>query len=100
MSPNGRRQVNWLFGGVGAVRMASVPASWLQEPMALEAIEAKLGRHAGHPQWQRVKSQARPGDEFRAFRSPPHTWPKKLGAAGYALVRKGKAVASFTIMRS
>jgi hypothetical protein len=77
-----------------------IPASWLKEKLSLEAIEAKLKRHADHPGWQRVKHLARPGDEFWWFRSPPATIPEKVGAAGYALVRKGVPVAHFTITRS
>jgi hypothetical protein len=80
--------------------MEACPASWLQTAMSLVVIELKLGGHADHPGWKRVKQLARPGDEYWSFRSPPHTWPKKLGAAGYALVREGVPVASFTIMRS
>jgi hypothetical protein len=80
--------------------METCPAEWLVEPFALDAIEAKLGRNASHPNWQRVKQLAQPGDEFWWFRSPPRTWPNKVGAAGYALVRAGVPVASFTILRS
>jgi hypothetical protein len=80
--------------------MATIPASWLKDQLSLEAIEATLKQHADHPGWQRVKCLAQPGDEFWSFRSPPAMWPKKLGAAGYALVREGVPIASFTIMRS
>jgi hypothetical protein len=80
--------------------MTRIPVSWLKEQLSPEAIEAKLKRHADHPGWQRVKSLAQPGDEFWSFRSPPATWPKKVGAAGYALVREGVPIASFTVMRS
>jgi hypothetical protein len=80
--------------------MTTIPTNWLDERLSLEAIEAKLKRHADHPGWQSVKDLAQKGDEFWSFRSPAATWPKKLGAAGYALVREGKPIASFTIMRS
>ena len=80
--------------------METCPADWLIEPLALKAIEAKLGRHASHSSWQRVKQLAQPGDEFWWFRSPPGSWPNKVGAAGYALVRAGVPVACFTVMRS
>ena len=80
--------------------MNGVPINWLQEPLSLEAIEAKLGKDANHPLWQRVKAKAKPGDEFWSFRSPAHTWPKKVGAAGYALMRDGIPIANFSIMRS
>jgi hypothetical protein len=76
------------------------PSEWLREPISLDVIEAKLCRHADHPGWQRVLRQARPGDEFWWFRSPSHTWPRKVGAAGYALVRAGSVVATFTVARS
>jgi hypothetical protein len=76
------------------------PADWLVEPLALDAIEAELGRFTSHAAWRRVKELARPGDEFWRFRSPRETWPKMLGAAGYALVRDGVPVACFTNMRS
>jgi hypothetical protein len=75
-------------------------ASWLQELLPLAAIETRLKSHSSHPGWQRLKDLAQPGDEFWSFRSPSHTWPAKLGAAGYALVRNGVVVDTFTIMRS
>src|SRR5438093_926931 len=85
---------------VAVFLMNAIPKSWLVEQVSLEAVESRLKRHAVHPGWQRVKRLAQSGDEFWSFRSPPATWPKKVGAAGYALVRKGVPVASFTIMRS
>jgi hypothetical protein len=80
--------------------MAAIPASWLTERLSPEVIEMKLKRRADHPGWQRLKRLARPGDEFWSFRSPPPTWSERLGAAGYALVRRGVPIASFTTMRS
>ena len=80
--------------------METFPADWLVEPLALDAIEAELGPSARHATWQRVKALAGPGDEFWRFRSPRETWPKMLGAAGYALVRDGVPVACFTNVRS
>lgn len=75
-------------------------ATRLCEPLSPDAIEAKLGRLASHPGCQRLLRQAQPGDEFWSFRSPPHTWPRKVAAAGYGLVRSGAVVATFTVMRS
>ncbi len=80
--------------------METCPAAWLVEPIAIDAIEAELGRQVIHPKWQQVKRLSQAGDEFWRFRSPPHTWPKKVGAAGYALVRAGTPVACFTLLRS
>jgi prevent-host-death family protein len=78
----------------------TIPANWLKKQLTDEAIEAKLKRRANLPGWQRLKRLAKPGDEFWSFRSPPPTWAQKLGAAGYALVRDGIPIASFTAMRS
>lgn len=47
--------------------------------------------------WQKLKSQARDGDEVWAFENPSNTW-KKLGRhTGYALVRNGKIVQSVVV---
>ncbi len=80
--------------------MASIPAEWLVERLTLEVIEAKLRHHIHHVNWNRLKRLAQPGDEYWFFRSPPQTWPAKVGAAGYALVRNGMPIAVFTLMRS
>ncbi|CAN5642981.1 hypothetical protein BH23GEM6_BH23GEM6_19300 [soil metagenome] len=40
--------------------------------------------------WQKLKTEAREGDELWAFENPSNSW-KKLGRhSGYALVRNGK----------
>ena len=75
-------------------------ASWLQERMSIAAVEEQLKRRTNHPSWLRLKASVQPDDEIWSFRSPPHTWPAKLGAAGYALVRKGVVIDMFTLMRS
>ena len=80
--------------------METCPKDWLVEPLALDEIEVSLGHHVSHPNWQLVKRLVQAGDEFWRFRSPPHTWPNKVGAGGYALVRAGTPVACFTIVRS
>jgi hypothetical protein len=50
-------------------------------------------------EWQKLKNQAREGDELWAFENPPNTW-KKLGRHnGYALVRDGRVIKS-TIVTS
>ena len=44
--------------------------------------------------WQKLKAEAREGDELWAFENPSNTW-KTLGRqTGYALVRNGKVVKS------
>jgi hypothetical protein len=50
-------------------------------------------------EWQKLKNQAREGDELWAFENPSNTW-KKLGRHnGYALVRDGRVIKS-TIVTS
>ena len=47
--------------------------------------------------WQKLKIQAREGDELWAFENPSNTW-KKLGKhTGYALVRNGRIVQSTVV---
>ncbi len=77
-----------------------IPVSWLIERLSLEAIETKLGQRVSHPNWIELKTLTQDGDEFWWFRSPPHTWSCKVGAAGYVLVREGVPIADFTIQRS
>ena len=41
--------------------------------------------------WEKLRNEARDGDEIWAFENPSNTW-KKLGRHnGYALVRKGRS---------
>jgi hypothetical protein len=47
--------------------------------------------------WQKLKTEAKDGDELWAFENPSNTW-KKLGRhAGYAIVRNGKIVKSSVV---
>jgi hypothetical protein len=47
--------------------------------------------------WQKLKNEAKEGDEVWAFENPSNTW-KKLGKhTGYALVRNGKVIKSTTV---
>ncbi len=81
-----------------------VVAEWLTQrvenaPIAshrnLPAMPAMRIRMA----WQKLKTEARDGDELWAFQNPSNTW-KKLGKHnGYALVRNGKIIKS-TIVTS
>ena len=44
--------------------------------------------------WQKLKNEAREGDELWAFENPANTWKKMGRHAGYALVRNGKIIRS------
>jgi hypothetical protein len=44
--------------------------------------------------WKELLAQMSEGDELWEFRSPPETWVRLCGSAGYALIRRGKVIAS------
>lgn len=49
--------------------------------------------------WQKLKHNARNGDELWAFSNPPSTWRKLGKRAGFALVREGAVVESVITAR-
>ena len=50
--------------------------------------------------WQKLKNEAKDGDELWAFENPSNTW-KKLGHhTGYAIVRNGKIIKSIVVTSS
>ena len=77
---------------------------WLKRSITVEETEprhAVQGKRLGpHPvpfglqyaRWLELKSKMVYGDEFRMFRSPSQTWPKKCGRCGIALVRNGEII--------
>lgn len=77
-------------------------AEWLTQ----QVENAPIAAHRNLPEmpamrirmaWQKLKSEAKDGDELWAFENPSNTW-KKLGRhAGYALVRKGRIVKSTVV---
>jgi hypothetical protein len=50
--------------------------------------------------WQELLSEMREGDELWHFSSPPKTWASLSGRAGYAVVRRGRVVASIVTLRN
>lgn len=80
-----------------------IPDAWLLDPVDIDEIEAgwldKPGPY-GVPsdEWAELKAQMKPGDEIRAFSSPPDSWENHAGRAGYALVREGRAIAGVVTM--
>ena len=80
-----------------------VPFSWLFEPVDVDEMESDwLDKPSpyGVPseEWKEFKSQMKEGDEIRAFSSPRDFWENLAGRAGYALVRKGKAISGIVTM--
>ena len=79
-----------------------ISAEWLTQ----RTENAPIAGHRNLPQmpamrirmaWEKLKKEAKEGDELWAFENPSNTW-KKLGKhSGYALVRNGKIVKSTVV---
>jgi hypothetical protein len=65
------------------------PVEWLVEPAADITAEEYSARYA-------VTVVIQEGDVVWRFSSPPDSWKYLAGRAGFALVRDGKIVHSFT----
>ncbi len=70
----------WLFG---VVDIDEIERDWLDKPGPYGVPKKE---------WMELKAQMKDGDEIRAFSSPNDSWNHLAGRAGYALVRKGKAI--------
>ena len=75
-----------------------VPSTWLFDAVDMGEIESDWLDKSGpyrvpSEEWEALKSQMKEEDEIRAFSSPKDYWENLAGRAGYALVRKGKAIA-------
>jgi hypothetical protein len=51
-------------------------------------------------EWEPFIAGLQPADEVWRFRSPPETWNRFCGCAGYVVLRRGEIVRSLTTMRS
>ena len=77
-------------------------SEWLTQrvenaPIAEHRNLSEMGAMRVRLAWQKLKSEAKDGDEVWAFENPSNTW-KKLGRhSGYAIVRKGKIIKSTTV---
>lgn len=58
----------------------------------IEALIARPPNRAGAGKLEAFLADAHPGDEIWRFRSPPDTWTKLCGRAGYGIVRDGRCV--------
>lgn len=73
-------------------RVENAPTAVHRNLSAMAAMRIRMA-------WQKLKTEAREGDELWAFENPSSTW-KRLGRHnGYALVRNGKILKS-TIVTS
>ena len=79
-----------------------IPSEWLTQrvenaPTAQHRNLSGMAAMRIRMEWDKLRREAKEGDELWAFENPSNTW-KKLGKhSGYALVRKGKIVKSTVV---
>jgi hypothetical protein len=76
---------------------------WFEQPtgdfkvlgpaLAVAEVEAKHGRES---EWQKLKSKMKPGDELYRFYAEEMHDEFGYSWSGYALVRRGRVIATFT----
>jgi hypothetical protein len=81
----------------------AVPAEWLNSRVTLAEIEGPnaapdLIKPEDSAAWRTFKSKLGPHDELWYFTSPPGSFHAGAGRTGYAILRDGKQVASFTAL--
>ena len=99
MKPNGKSR----FRGLSDKMNKFIPSSWLLGVIHMDEIESEWLDKPGpygvtSRDWMELMSQMKEGDEIRAFKSPPDSWEHLAGRAGYALVRKGIAIAGIVTL--
>ena len=77
-----------------------VPPEWLDVPVSVEQLDGDYGVQTSgvHKDWERLKSEMRPGDQLMRFVSSYQSWEKHAGRMGIALVRDGKVIDAFVTM--
>ena len=70
--------------------MGGMDLSWLLRRTTLDELKGDWGLI--QTEWESLKSQAEPGDEWWVFASPQDTWNRLAGSGGFALVRNGEIV--------
>lgn len=81
-------ELDWL-----TQRVENAPTSEHRNLSEMAALRIRMA-------WQKLKKEAKEGDELWAWENPSNTW-KKLGHhTGYAIVRNGKIVKSNVVTSS
>ena len=79
-----------------------IPSEWLTQrvenaPTAQHRNLSGMAAMRIKMEWDKLRREAKEGDELWAFENPSNTW-KKLGKhSGYAIVRNGKIVKSTVV---
>ena len=81
----------------------AVPREWLNSRVTLAEIEGPNAapdviRPQDSPAWRAFKGKLMPRDELWYFTSPQGSFGHAAGRTGYAILRDGKQVASFTAL--
>lgn len=71
-------------------RVEDAPTSYHRNLPDMAALRIRMA-------WQKLKRQAKEGDEMWAFTNPASAWKKQGKLTGYALVREGRIVESITV---
>ena len=80
-----------------------IPREWLLGETSVEQIEAAQLQGCSQlyvAEWREFISKMQLGDQLRDFLSPPETWVRLAGRAGYAIVRQGEVVDAFITILS
>lgn len=80
-------QIAWL-----TQRVENAPTSYHRDLPEMAALRIRMA-------WQKLKRQAKDGDEVWAFTNPSETWKKQGKHTGYALVRNGGIVESVVVTK-
>lgn len=76
-----------------------IPVEWLTHKVTVSDIEKDVEKSdVLAAAWNIIKAEILEDDEYWAFQSPPNTWMKKMGRAGYAIVREGKPIDGIIVM--
>jgi hypothetical protein len=74
----------------------SISKEWLRQKTSVAELEAGFARQPPADRWlkgwQELVAAMQPGDELWEYCSPPPSWQKLAGEAGYAVVRGGRVV--------
>ncbi len=77
----------------------AISVEWLIEKVTVSMIDHEMQDNpVTASEWSINKSKMMDDDECWTFRSPTHTWEKRMGRAGFAIVRNGIPVDAIVTM--
>ncbi|MCA8994909.1 MAG: hypothetical protein KDA69_06745 [Planctomycetaceae bacterium] len=83
------------------IRLQEMSGLKISEDRKRQLLETSKSFHFWvDKKWKPFLAKVQDGDEVWRFRTPASSWPKKLSAASYCIVRDGVVVHSLVMMRS